>query len=533
MDGRLPTGEGLIDTTVDDISLTKEGDCIPVGVGPSPKAPIHTNLYPSLVHGLVQEPVTRPAHLKPALYNGEMVDPLRKGIKKVLGDQRYIDPMLIEIAINDVFELIGPSKDRQVFSYEEAITGIEGDPLLQPINRRTSPGYPWTLNNPGKGKHAWLGSDEYYNVSDPRLKKAVTTLIDDARNLVRGDVISTATLKDERRPHAKVDEVKTRVFEAMPMHGTIAIRQYFLAFAKHLMKNKIYNESCVGINPASLDWTTLANFLFSKGHYWVAGDCSNFDGSLCYQIMERIGEKISEWYDDGEENSNIRYALFQHICAADVMVAGEVIRQTHSQPSGNPLTVIVNSLFNSIMMRIAYLILKKKQGLGLYCDFTRYVALAVYGDDNLLSISSSIIEWFNQLTITEALAEIGITYTDETKSGELVRYRQPHEVMFLKRYFRTYPEAPNYYFAPMEISNVLEFTNWVRGKEFRRATLDNCENAIEELTHFDESTYTYYAKKIKDALHQVGISINLRTHFEMREKMRQEAYGAQSYDLYK
>jgi len=50
-----------------------------------------------------------------------------------------------------------------------------------------------------------------------------------------------------------------------------------------------------------------------------------------------------------------------------------VIRKTHSQPSGNPLTVIINSLFNGIVMRIAYMLLKREQGLPATCDYRKYL----------------------------------------------------------------------------------------------------------------------------------------------------------------
>lgn len=84
--------------------------------------------------------------------------------------------------------------------------------------------------------------------------------------------------------------------------------------------------------------------------------------------------------------------------------------------------MIVNSLFNQIVMRMAYLILKREQGMGIFCDFTDNVSMATYGDDNALNISIRVIEWYNQTEITRALATFGLTYTDEAKSGICVPY---------------------------------------------------------------------------------------------------------------
>lgn len=520
INGRVPYSQSWNGFTIDTSKKTRlveMGDCLSLGVAPQPKCSSVTQLEKSLIFDEIQPHITKPAHLKPFLLDGELVDPMYKGIKKVLGPQTYIDQNLIEIAAHDVFQSLGiaPSK-RVIHSYEEAIVGVDGDPYKRPINRTTSPGYPYNLTNTKKGKTAWLGSDEDYITDNPELKSDVEELIRCARKGIRGDAISLATLKDEKRPIAKVDAGKTRVFEACPQHLVIAIRQYFLDFAAHVMRNRIKNGIAVGINPYSLEWTHLAHRLQAKGNHMIAGDFSNFDGSLNMQVLTKICEKINEWYDDGDENGLIRNVLWDHLCNADVLVKGDVIRQTHSQPSGNPLTVIINSLFNAIVMRIAYLLLKQERGQPLVCDYRTYVADIVYGDDDVKSVSAEIIDWFNQITLTQALKSIGLTYTDETKSGATIPFKSLDDVFFLKRQFVL--QSDGTYKAAMDLENVLEITNWIKGKARIASTIENCEQAIMELALHPQPVYDTWSKRIRKALSAKGIDFRVSTYSEQLSK---------------
>jgi len=530
IDGRLPYSQSWVSPEFQ-VSLLDEGDCINVGTAPAPNAPIHTALLPSIIFDKVQKHKTKPALLKPTTVAGEVLDPMLKGIKKIMGGQTWVDADLLEAAANDVFQGLGkpPTGMGQVHTYEEAITGVHGDQYKRPINRTTSPGYPYNLNNKGKGKTDWLGDGEQYIVDHPGLKRDVENLIEDSRNGIRGSAISTATLKDEKRDINKVNAGKTRVFEACPQHLVIALRQYYLDFNAHVTRHRIKNGIAVGINPYSLECTTLAHHLQEKGNYMIAGDFSNFDGSLLMQVLVKINEKINEWYDDGEENKLIRAALWDHICNADILVRGEVIRKTHSQPSGNPLTVIVNSLFNGIVMRIAYLMLKKQQGLPAICDYRKHVAEIIYGDDDIKSVSIEILDWFNQNTLTEALASFGLTYTDEAKTGVILPFKPLEDVAFLKRQFVIQPDGT--FLAPMNLEAVLEITNWIRGKARRAATVENCQQVIMELAMHKREVYDYWSRRVRDELSDAGINFSVPTHYEQMEVYRcnRDLYSRQEY----
>ena len=250
----------------------------------------------------------------------------------------------------------------------------------------------------------------------------------------------------------------------------------------------------------------------------VAGDFSNFDGSLLMQVLVTICDHINKWYNDGEENAQIRRILFEHLFNCDVYVDGQIIRQTHSQPSGNPATVVINCCINSIAIRMAMYECWRKSGQAFkdIPDFDEVVAFASYGDDNVMNISDKHIGWFNQLTITEAMAINGFTYTDEAKTGVLVPYRRLEDVAFLKRGFTWNPEW-QCHFAPMALDNILDITNWVRGNTPRQSTEENMETILRELALHGRDVYNYHSQRVRETAMKHGLRVRVPAYdyFEM------------------
>jgi hypothetical protein len=103
-------------------------------------------------------------------------------------------------------------------------------------------------------------------------------------------------LKDAKIPIAKANVGKTRLFTACPLHYTILFRQYFLPFIAHSMRNRVQNSIAVGINPMSPEWDLLAKRLKKNGKHVIAGDYSNFDGTLPVQYVEVAVKIMVDWF---------------------------------------------------------------------------------------------------------------------------------------------------------------------------------------------------------------------------------------------
>lgn len=471
--------------------------------------PTKTALRPSVISGKLQEPTTAPSVLSR--------EAMEKGLQKAGSIPPELDDALLEIAINDVKAIVnaGVRGVSRVLTEEEAVQGIEGNEFIQPIKRRTSPGYPYTGEKPpgrGSGKEPWLGQGENYRL-DHDLQRKMRERIEMAKNGERMPAPFIDTLKDERRPHEKIEAKKTRVFAAGAMDYTLVFRMYFLAFAAHVMNNRIDNEVSVGTNVYSFDWTKTASRVTSKGQKVIAGDFSNFDGTLLLPILYKILDIVNDFYNDG--NDLIRHVLWKEIVNSIHVKENSVYLWTHSQPSGCPITAILNSLYNSVSMRYVWL-LKVPQKFQTMRHFNEHVAMVSYGDDNLINISDEVVDYFNQLTIAEGYEQIGMKYTDESKSGNMVAYRTLQECSYLKRGF-LWDENELQWHAPLDLGTILEMTNWIRQDlDPEAATISNLETSYFELHLHGEKIFNEWRPKYWEACRDLEQKPKLPLYIELR-----------------
>lgn len=481
--------------------------------------PNKTDIRPSTIHNEVTKANTKPAFLK-----HKEVDILRKNLEKCGVNTPFIPTDEVQRAVND-YKVVLMQKPieslRRVLTYEESISGNALSIFLSGLSRSTSPGYPWVFEKePGKhGKTTWFGNDEVY-VYDQGVKDRVSRLAELAKQGIRVPYIWTDTLKDERRPIAKVDALKTRVFAAGPMDYLIIFRQYFLGFMANCMENRISNEQSIGTNPFNNDWKRTAKKLSKFGDKVFAGDFSTFDGTLNSCIMSAFVDVINEWYGDSKENQTLRHVLFLDIYNSIHLCGDQFYSCSHSQPSGNPITTILNSFYNSVSMRIAFYRCQKAAGIrGI--EFKDVISMVSYGDDNVINFRDDIVDWFNQVEVTKAYETFGMIYTDEAKSGHIVPYKTLSEVAYLKRAFR---KEMGVWFAPLELGVCLEMCNWIRDcPSHEAATCDNIEAACRELSVHGKIVFEEWSPKLVKAFYdKTGIYPNVKTYSTYMEDLLAE-----------
>jgi hypothetical protein len=462
-----------------------------------------TTIMRSSVYGRFGSVPNAPAHLGPFMdKNDEIVDPLPKALLKAAGVTPAISYEQVDIAQKDLYRLLLESPIKRtpiVYDFCTAVTGVPDDPLLAPINRTTSPGYPWCLTNRKRGKTAYLGDADYVfdGILPEKLQAETYALIESCKQGIVPRVVWLDTLKDELRPHDRVEAGKTRAFAIGPQHFTIAFRMYFLSFTAWMMENRVHNECAVGINPYSHEWNQLYRQLQSRGREVVAGDYSNFDGTLLSYVLWSVLDIINDWYND--EHTLTRIALFCCIVHSTHLVRGVLYQWTHSQPSGCPITSILNCLYNSIIIRTAFLLLCPS-GYDI-SHFVQHVTMISYGDDNVINVSPVVSPWFHQGTITRALAELGMTYTDESKSGRELTTRTIDEVTFIKRSFR-YDYQFNRQFAPLPLDHlmsILNYTSKSRTTDQLDLEFQQVQSVYTELAQHGEGIFNDKVSKIEEA----------------------------------
>lgn len=467
-------------------------------------------IKPSPIHGVLATPITKPARLRP-FYNGEtLVDPLELARKKADTVNVCVDvDILKQCSFNYtqvLMDLKLDDRDDRVLSWEQSIRGDPTDALYTPIKRNTSPGFGWEAK--GQGKEPWLGVGETYVVDHPDVIAKRDEMLARLDAGMRASTVFSDTLKDERRTLDKVQAGKTRLFAAGEMVFCLLFRQYFMGFNAHIMRNCVDAESTVGINPFGLDWSRLAERMRCVGPHVVAGDFSNYDGTLssavlweCYDIVESFYEKSTE--EDRRRRRGLWCELVNSVhytVPFEGMFPGKegyLYQWSHSQPSGNPMTVILNSVYHSVVARYVYKLCAQR-----YCpekasmlDWSRYVRHNNYGDDDLYNISPEIIDWFNQETMTEMFVQLGMTYTDEAKTGKLVKSRSLGEVAFLKRRF-LYDSDQARWRCPLSLETILEMSMWVkRGSCVYALTAETLQEAVHELAQHPRDVFMKYIGK--------------------------------------
>jgi hypothetical protein len=169
------------------------------------------------------------------------------------------------------------------------------------------------------------------------------------------------------------------------------------------------------------------------------------------------------------------------------------------------------------------------EGIG---NFQRYVNLVSYGDDNALNIHETVIDRFNQQTITTSMTKFGMTYTDENKSTDVLISRNITQISFLKRHFAMFE---NRCYAPLALETLLEAPLWCKPRnplEVNPQTVETCEMMLQEWAHYDIRTYTIAASKLASSLRECcpGVIFKVPSHREQRAallglKVSEEVFG--------
>ncbi|APG76897.1 hypothetical protein 1 [Beihai picorna-like virus 90] len=468
----------------------------------------------------------------PAILYDKNVDILLKNAAKMTQDTVLLNERDLSKCASNILDIVSVGRENpKIYSLADVITGTEEN-FVEPLNRRTSPGYPYVLETKGQpGKSKWLGSGEEYIVDHPEIVARVGNMIEQAKKGIYQPLEGAfiASLKDERRNLNKIAEKKTRVFTACNITLALAIRMYFLDFLRHCMVYRIDNEIALGTNVYSLDWTRIARQITDKGGPVIAGDFSNFDGSLNAQILFKICDVINEWYNDGEENANIRVTLFHYLVNACVLFRNQIVVLNHSQPSGNPLTTLINCMYNMFIFRYVYLQLKKeKVGVSSLIDYVHNVKGIYYGDDSLIGISPKIVSWFNQISITRVMAETGHTYTDETKTESLRTYKNLSEITFLKRTFVPSPYAKQEYLAPISRDTIEDMVMWRTKKITNDAALAQVvPMAVVEASLHGKEYYSSFVKRIRDNLSNSRL-VSIPSYEECEDILEYQRTGFQT-----
>jgi hypothetical protein len=459
--------------------------------------PSISELEKSAIYG-VYDPITAPSLL--STVGG--VNPMRIGVEPQFIDPIVFPQSIVDEAVDDLAismcSMYSPYKKMKVLPEDAILNGLDGDPWICPMNLKTSPGFPFIHIKRNKpGKFDFIEGD----VGSYKLGEFAQRLVDrrerKAADCVVPFTLFCDTLKDERRSFEKVADGKTRVFNTAPFDLNFLVRKYFLPFIAHLMYNHIEGECSIGINPHSDDWSHFFNHLMDKGDNWIAGDFSKYDKRLPFQLIMGALTVINRFFKD--DNDDIRKSLFVTMFNAFHLNGKTVYRVHQGNPSGVPITGMINSMVNSLLSRISFKLIARDLGKCVDMNtFNRYVRVKNFGDDNIGRVDN-IVSWYNMKSISKCLAKYGVKYTSPTKEDGMVsEYLELPRVSYLKR---TFDKRDGKVWAPLDITVVQEMLNWRRtggGLTPHESTVATYRSAMGEMVHYGREKFRQFQTHVQD-----------------------------------
>lgn len=391
------------------------------------------------------------------------------------------------------------------FSIRPLQQALDGDQtgVVRGMNNKTSSGVCY-----GGKKTKYMDTDINGDACVPRnlvdFVESDVLALEDSWRSGQGtfDPFVRASKTNEVLPLKKAYE-KTRSVYGNDMSFFIAATRGIIPL-KHVLREMDVSECFVGLAAQSTQWTDLHDYITASGKFtnFVCGDFSGYDTQLPKALLEKSAAIILQMYrENGASESDLEYlrGFLSSVVSPAMIWEGNLLQFCSGQPSGQPLTVEMNSIVNSILVRMAFFIIMERDYPEIVNpNFREYVHLAVYGDDNVMGVDNRI-PLFNHTTIQAVFDSWGIKYTMADKEADSVPYQTIDEVSFLKRSFVRHVELDSIV-APIEVESLSKkFYWWTKSKNtpltFPEQFQANFESQAREAYLHGEEFYSEFCAK--------------------------------------
>lgn len=492
--------------------------------------PTKTVIQPSPIYGLLQEPKTKPCLLR----EKDGYDPILFRLEKFGAEGITVSQQIIDNSCDAVFHHIysqvlkqGQISEKAIYTYEEAIAGIDGEEYLSSLKRKSSPGFPFVVKKGYNKKEDYFGPGPDWNFEGKKnreLKARCEMIISDALEGKRGIHPFIDTLKDERKPIDKAH--KTRLFSACPLDYLVCCKMYMMGLVSVVTKVRNFTGIAIGTNVYSHDWDHLARLLLNKSENLIAGDFAGFDSTQTYQLLRAACRVIAllfqKIFDATEQDVLVLNVLLESLCASIHICKGNIYQSLKNLPSGHFLTAFINSIFVFILFCCAWQ-LTFGENLPTAFSFFDECGIIAYGDDHVVSVPRKFLLKFNQITLIELMKKLNMEYTLEDKDAVAsFESRSISEISFLKRQF-IFDERVNRFVAPLSLDTILESPMWIKKcVDPVEQTIVELENSLRELSIHPSDVWDEHISKFKicfQKLHRTTVYFHRSVAFENVQKV--------------
>lgn len=426
----------------------------------------------------------------------------------------------IKKKIPELFE-VGP------LSRVVTVSGQIGKRFIDPMNMNTSPGFP--LSGPKKNLVVDLDPEDYPDVGKPRtFVKEVWDEFDKAKEmLMKGErcySIFKACLKDEP---TRLDKDKVRVFQSAPIVLQLLVRMYFLPIIRIIQMNPCAYECAVGANAEGPDWEEIWEWAMSKGRERVlAGDYSKYDLRMpaqiviaAFDVLIDIAEQCSGYTED---DITLMRNMVNEIAYPILAYNGDLIQLFGTNPSGQNLTVIINSLVNSLLLRCCFFTLYPHACFKTACAFL------TYGDDVIGTIGKAFPK-FTHIAYADWLAKHDMKFTMPDKESTPTPYMREQDVDFLKRKCEYNPDLDAKVGLLAEESIYKRLHSHIVSKELtpEMHSAQNIDSSLHDWFYYGREVFEDRREKLRRVAQESGIEhlcLGLKIGYDRRVAVWKHKY---------
>lgn len=420
----------------------------------------------------------------------------------------------------------------------ETLCGRDGARFLDALKKNTSKGFP--LSGPKSDMIMLLNPDDYPDFACPA--ECDKLIMDEFHKmeelLANGErcyAIFKACVKDEP---TKLGKEKVRVFQAADWAFQLLVRKYYLPIARLLSLFPLVTECAVGVNAQGPEWDQLARHMKKFGADRIfAGDYSKYDLRMPAQLMLaafkcfiKIAEECGDYTD---RDIVIMKGIATEISFSCVSYNGDVIIHSGSNPSGQNMTVYINCVVNSLLMRCAYYQLYPAE-LGNPEPFRHNCAVMTYGDDVKGSVRAGC-DWFNHISYANFLKARDMVFTMPDKESEPTSYMSDLDADFLKRHNR-FDSETNLIHGVLDETSIFKSLHTVlrsKAVSLEDQSAQNIDGALREWWQYGKDMYEMRRSQMREVAVQSGIAHlcnELETSYEQHMEDFKEKYEITSTD---
>lgn len=486
----------------------------------------NSQIIPSmLMDAGIHEPTLFPAKL-----SGDP-SPLDIAMSKYQGKPFGYHPSFDDLFDDRIFEgIIDPAlinNHRQMLTVKQAIEGYS--PLHIPsMDLSTGLGEPFTQHNittkqlfdpDRKPTGKALEYDLKYHVDNLFLEEleAVTNEYENGDELPSYPV--NDTLKDECRDKLRVDLHKTRLFDAGPKTHMLVKKRYLGHLVSDIEQGRLNSDILVGINVHSVEWTRVYEQLTAlceeDKEGFICGDFERWDKSLRLLFADHIAQYLAKLMHYDKRKSCVVHKIIRSAMLAVHFNPKGIYRVREGQTSGDYLTSIFNSIYNSVIHRLAF---------NWLCpdykwQFNKYVRLFVYGDDSIASVHKEVRHLYNMKTLSKYfLNALGMVYTSPTKGDINSAFLKLSETSFLKRKFgKLFYGNSVYIVAQLDKESIHNSILYATKKktldEQWDALCNTCDMYLLEYIKYGENQFYAARRKITEAMKKLAKENCLKPYY--------------------